>query len=122
MDMIPVGDTKNGIKAIAVEDLDFTDSKTREKHGRRRLFRQVISGMPIAKLLSMATEHAISVIAVDPAYTSSGARNTGTNHWPLTIPPSPNHPTPRRERGHRKARPRTQDPATRGTAPSPPER
>jgi IS605 OrfB family transposase len=73
--------TKNGIKAIAVEDLDFTDSKTREKHGRRRRFRQVISGMPTAKLrarlLSMATEHAISVIAVDPAYTSKW----GAQHW-----------------------------------------
>jgi IS605 OrfB family transposase len=57
----------------AVEDLDFTDSKTREKHGHRRRFRQIISGMPTAqlraRLISMATQHAISVIAVDPAYT-----------------------------------------------------
>jgi IS605 OrfB family transposase len=73
--------TNNGIKAIAVEDLDFTDSKTREKHGRRRRFRQVISGMPTAKLrarlLAMATETGISVIAVDPAYTSKW----GAQHW-----------------------------------------
>ncbi|KAA8957077.1 hypothetical protein, partial [Mycobacterium sp.] len=27
---------RTGVKAIAVEDLDFTDSTTREKHGRRR--------------------------------------------------------------------------------------
>ncbi|MGH3634821.1 MAG: IS200/IS605 family accessory protein TnpB-related protein [Mycobacterium sp.] len=65
--------SNNAITAIAVEDLDFTDSKTREKHGRRRRFRQLISGMPTAKLrarlISMATEHGISVIGVDPAYT-----------------------------------------------------
>ncbi|MGW3731305.1 IS200/IS605 family accessory protein TnpB-related protein, partial [Streptomyces sp. NPDC000851] len=35
-----------GVKAIAVEDLDFAAEKTREKHGRRRRFRQLISGMP----------------------------------------------------------------------------
>jgi IS605 OrfB family transposase len=73
--------TNTAIKAIAVEDLDFTDSTTREKHGRRRRFRHVISGMPTAKLrarlLSMATEHGISVIAVDPAYTSKW----GAQHW-----------------------------------------
>lgn len=73
--------TNNGSKAIAVEDLDFADSKTREQHGRRRRFRQVISGMPTSKLrarlISMAAEHGISVIAVDPAYTSKW----GAQHW-----------------------------------------
>lgn len=71
----------HGVTAIAVEDLDFTDSTTREKHGRRRRFRQIISGMPTAKLrarlLAMATDAAISVIAVDPAYTSKW----GAQHW-----------------------------------------
>jgi IS605 OrfB family transposase len=77
---------RHRVKAIAVEDLDFTDSKTREKHGRRRRFRQIISGMPTARLrarlLAMATEAAISIIAVDPAYTSKW----GAQHWqkPLT--------------------------------------
>ena len=70
-----------GVKAIAVEDLDFADSKTREKHGRRRRFRQIVSRMPTAKLrarlLAMATDAAISVIAVDPAYTSKW----GAQHW-----------------------------------------
>jgi IS605 OrfB family transposase len=76
----------NAVKAVAVEDLDFTDSTTREKHGRSRRFRQVISGMPTARLrarlISMATEAGISVIAVDPAYTSKW----GAQHWqkPLT--------------------------------------
>jgi IS605 OrfB family transposase len=70
-----------GVRAIAVEDLDFTDSTTREKHGRKKTFRQVVSGMPTAKLrarlLSMATEAGIAVIAVDPAYTSQW----GAEHW-----------------------------------------
>lgn len=72
---------RNGVAAIAVEDLDFTDSTTREKHGRRRRFRQIISGMPTARLrarlLAMATEAGLAVIAVDPAYTSKW----GAQHW-----------------------------------------
>ncbi|MER6078516.1 IS200/IS605 family accessory protein TnpB-related protein [Streptomyces sp. NPDC001833] len=72
--------------AIAVEDLDFTAEKTREKHGRRKKFRNLISGMPTsrlrARLVSMAAELGIPVIAVDPAYTSKW----GAQHWqkPLT--------------------------------------
>jgi IS605 OrfB family transposase len=75
-----------GVKAIAVEDLDFAAEKTREKHGRRRKFRQLISGMPTgklrARLTSMADQTGIAVIAVDPAYTSKW----GAQHWqkPLT--------------------------------------
>lgn len=60
--------------SIAVEDLDFTAEKTREKHGRRKRFRKLISGMPVAKLrarlVSMAAELGITIVAVDPAYTS----------------------------------------------------
>ncbi|WP_405652586.1 IS200/IS605 family accessory protein TnpB-related protein [Streptomyces sp. NBC_00019] len=75
-----------GVKAIAVEDLDFASEKTREKHGRRKRFRQLISGMPTgklrARLSSMADQTGIAVIAVDPAYTS----RWGAQHWqkPLT--------------------------------------
>ncbi|MFM9584779.1 IS200/IS605 family accessory protein TnpB-related protein, partial [Streptomyces caniscabiei] len=75
-----------GVKAIAVEDLDFAAEKTREKHGRRKRFRQLISGMPTgrlrARLASMADATGITVIAVDPAYTS----RWGAQHWqkPLT--------------------------------------
>ncbi|MER5691328.1 IS200/IS605 family accessory protein TnpB-related protein [Streptomyces mirabilis] len=75
-----------GVKAIAIEDLDFTADKTREKHGRRKRFRQVISGMPTgrlrARLTSMADQTGIAIIAVDPAYTS----RWGAQHWqkPLT--------------------------------------
>ncbi|SEQ98232.1 transposase, IS605 OrfB family, central region [Streptomyces sp. yr375] len=70
-----------GVKAIAVEDLDFTAEKTRERHGRKRRFRQLVSGMPTgrlrARLTSMADRTGITVIAVDPAYTS----RWGAQHW-----------------------------------------
>jgi IS605 OrfB family transposase len=75
-----------GVKAVAIEDLDFQAEKTREKHGRRRRFRQLISGMPTgrlrARLASMADQTGIAIIAVDPAYTSKW----GAQHWqePLT--------------------------------------
>ncbi|MFI1659606.1 IS200/IS605 family accessory protein TnpB-related protein [Streptomyces sp. NPDC020472] len=75
-----------GVQAVAIEDLDFTDSTTREKHGRRKRFRQLISGIPTgklrARLVSMCAEAGIGVIAVDPAYTSMW----GVEHWqePLT--------------------------------------
>nr|WP_280865228.1 transposase [Streptomyces sp. SAI-127] len=74
------------VKAIAVEDLDFAAEMTREKHGRKRRFRQLISGLPTgklrARLASMADATGIAVIAVDPAYTSKW----GAQHWqkPLT--------------------------------------
>ncbi|MFD7406184.1 IS200/IS605 family accessory protein TnpB-related protein, partial [Streptomyces sp. NPDC059866] len=72
--------------AIAIEDLDFATEKTREKHGRRKRFRNLISGMPVsrlrARLVSMAAELGITIVAVDPAYTSKW----GARHWqkPLT--------------------------------------
>ncbi|MDX3231126.1 transposase [Streptomyces sp. ME19-01-6] len=71
---------------IAVEDLDFQAEKTREKHGQRKRFRKLISGMPVSKLrarlVSMAAELGIAIVAVDPAYTS----RWGAQHWqrPLT--------------------------------------
>ncbi|MEU1697428.1 IS200/IS605 family accessory protein TnpB-related protein, partial [Streptomyces hirsutus] len=75
-----------GVRAIAVEDLDFTAEKTREKHGGRKRFRQLIAGLPTgrlrARLVSMADAMGITVVAVDPAYTSKW----GAQHWqkPLT--------------------------------------
>ncbi|MCX4791211.1 transposase [Streptomyces sp. NBC_01221] len=77
-----------GVTAIAIEDLDFTTEKTREKHGRKKRFRQLISGIPTgklkARLVSMAAEHGLSMVAVDPAYTSMW----GAQHWqkPLATP------------------------------------
>lgn len=74
------------VKAIGIENLDFTAEKTREKHGRKKRFRQLISGIPTgkltARLISMAAEHGMTIVAVDPAYTSMW----GDEHWkkPLT--------------------------------------
>ncbi|MFJ2898214.1 IS200/IS605 family accessory protein TnpB-related protein [Streptomyces sp. NPDC087218] len=79
---------QTGASAIAIEDLDFTAEKTREKHGRRKRFRQLISGIPTgklrARLVSMAAEHGLSIVAVDPAHTSVW----GAQHWqkPLATP------------------------------------
>ncbi|MEU0111295.1 IS200/IS605 family accessory protein TnpB-related protein [Streptomyces sp. NPDC006251] len=72
--------------SIAIENLDFQAETTREKHGRRKRFRKLISGMPVSKLrarlVSMAAELGITIVAVDPAYTSKW----GAQHWqkPLT--------------------------------------
>ena len=77
-----------GAAAIAIEDLDFTDGTSREKHGRNKRFRRLISRFPTAKLrarlVSMAAEQDIAIVAVDPAYTS----RWGAQHWqkPLTTP------------------------------------
>jgi IS605 OrfB family transposase len=80
--------TGTGVTAMAVEDLDFDREKTREKHGRRRRFRRLLSRFPTgrlrARLVSMATRHGVTVIAVDPAYTSKW----GAQYWrrPLCAP------------------------------------
>ncbi|MFI9586888.1 IS200/IS605 family accessory protein TnpB-related protein [Streptomyces sp. NPDC052236] len=77
-----------GAAAIAIEDLDFTDGTSREKHGRNKRFRRLLSRFPTgklrARLVSMAAEQDIAIVAVDPAYTS----NWGAQHWqkPLTTP------------------------------------
>lgn len=63
-----------GASAIAVEDLDFADSKGREKFGRRKAFRHLIAGFPTTqfrdRIVAMAHTQGLSVIAVDPRYTS----------------------------------------------------
>ncbi|WP_328625549.1 transposase [Streptomyces sp. NBC_00353] len=72
---------QTGAQAIGIENLDFAAEKTREKHGRKKRFRQLISGMPTGKLkariVSMAAEHGIAIVAIDPAYTSMW----GDQHW-----------------------------------------
>ncbi|MGW1799951.1 IS200/IS605 family accessory protein TnpB-related protein [Streptomyces sp. NPDC001984] len=75
-----------GAAAIAIEDLDFTDGTSRERYGRNKRFRRLISRFPTARLkarlTAMAAEQDIAVVAVDPAYTS----RWGAQHWqqPLT--------------------------------------
>ncbi|WP_157531873.1 MULTISPECIES: transposase [unclassified Kitasatospora] len=79
---------RRGVAAIGLENLDFTAEKTREKHGRKKRFRQLISGIPTgklrARLVSMAAESGLAIVAVDPAYTSVW----GAQHWqrPLATP------------------------------------
>lgn len=69
------------VSAVAVENLDFTAETTREKHGRRKRFRQLIAGMPTGQLRarwgSMAATAGLVIVAVDPAYTS----RWGAQHW-----------------------------------------
>ncbi|CAM5605699.1 hypothetical protein SALBM311S_02642 [Streptomyces alboniger] len=77
---------RTGAAAIAIEDLDFRDGTSREKHGRNKRFRRLLSRFPTAKLkarlISMAAQQDIAIVAVDPAYTS----RWGAQHWqkPLT--------------------------------------
>lgn len=63
-----------GATAVAVEDLDFADSKGRELFGRRKAFRQTIAGFPTTqfkdRVVAMAHTQGLAVIAVDPRYTS----------------------------------------------------
>ncbi|MGW0282950.1 IS200/IS605 family accessory protein TnpB-related protein [Streptomyces sp. NPDC003236] len=75
-----------GAAAIAVEDLHFTDGAGRERYGANKRFRRLVSRFPTARLrarlVSMAAEQDIAIVAVDPAYTSKW----GARHWqrPLT--------------------------------------
>ncbi|MFI1535854.1 transposase [Streptomyces anandii] len=79
---------RTGASAIAVEELDFTQGRTREAYGGNKRFRRLISRFPTARLrarlVSMAAERNVAVVAVDPAYTS----RWGAQHWqkPLTTP------------------------------------
>lgn len=63
-----------GATAVAVEDLDFADSKDREKLGRKKAFRHLIAGFPTMQFkdpgVAMAATQGLAVIAVDPRYTS----------------------------------------------------
>ena len=76
----------SGLGAIAVEDLDFTQEKrvSRETHGRGRRgrrFRRMIHGLPTGqfrdRLVQMASNAGLAVVAVDPAYTT----RWGIEHW-----------------------------------------
>ena len=71
--------TISGCRSIVIEDLDFTDVRQvgRETLGRGRRgksFRRVIAGIPTRRfrtmLVGMAAIRGLSVIAVDPAWTS----------------------------------------------------
>ena len=65
---------RTGARAIVVEELGFAQEKTREKHGRNKTFRATISGFPTlafkTRLVAMCTTAGLTVITVDPRYTS----------------------------------------------------
>ena len=75
-----------GCRAVAVENLDFSDARSigRETLGRGargRWRRRTIAGIPYhrfrARLVQMCTNRGVWVLAVDPAYTSKWA----SQHW-----------------------------------------
>jgi hypothetical protein len=81
---------QHGARAIAVEDLDFTDARAegRERTGSRpsrgkrgRGFRRTVAGIPTGKfrgrLAQMSANAGLSVIVTDPAYSS----RWGAQHW-----------------------------------------
>jgi hypothetical protein len=81
--------TNHGCWSILIEDLDFTESRElgREETGRRKAKvrgskkRRALGALPTAKfrdrLVQMATNAGLSVVAVDPANTSKW----GAEHW-----------------------------------------
>jgi IS605 OrfB family transposase len=64
----------HGTGAIVAEQLGFEQDKTRERFGRRKAFRAIISGFPTIafrdRLAPMAARAGLAVIGVDPRYTS----------------------------------------------------
>ncbi len=90
----------HGARAIVIEDLDFAEARAegRERAGSRpsrgkrgRGFRRAVSGIPTGRLrdrlVQMAGNAGLSVIVVDPAYTSRWA----AQHW--LAPLREHHPT-----------------------------
>jgi hypothetical protein len=76
----------HGCRVIAIEDLDFTDTRAegRETLGRGRRgkrFRRAVAGIPTRRLrdrlVQMCANQGLWVVAVDPSYTSKWGRQ----HW-----------------------------------------
>ncbi|MDK3257748.1 hypothetical protein [Blastococcus capsensis] len=78
-----------GARAVAVEELGFTDDTTREKHGRNRRFRRLLSGFPTlafrTRLAAMAATAELAVVTVDPRYTSK----VGGRDWQRVLTGGP---------------------------------
>jgi hypothetical protein len=81
---------EHGARAIVIEDIDFTEARSegRERHGNRpsrgqrgRAFRRTVSGIPTGRfrdrLVQMTANAGLSVVVVDPAYSS----RWGAQHW-----------------------------------------
>jgi hypothetical protein len=130
-----------GCAAMVIENLDFADARAvgrdtmgRGKRGKR--FRRTVAGIPTAKfrtrLTAMAARRAISIIGVDPAYTSKwGAQHRVKPLQQQTSEPVTGHhgaatAIGRRGLGHairrRPAGPRNGQRTVAGTPPARPER
>jgi hypothetical protein len=81
---------EHGARAVVIEDLDFAEARAegREKTGSRpsrgrrgRGFRRIVAGIPTGRfrdrLVQMTANTDLSVVVVDPAYTS----RWGAEHW-----------------------------------------
>lgn len=125
---------RSGAAAIAVEDLEFTDGKSREKHGRNKCFRRLISRFPATKLkarhVPMAAEQNVAIVAADPAHTSRWGAPPGRNRSPphaarppgRTPPASPSGDAPSGILPHSLKGMGIPPSAPDGTAPCAPER
>ena len=93
----------NNCASVTIENLNFADARSTGRetmgHGKRgKTFRRTVSGMPTAKfrdrLAGMAANRGITLIAVDPAYTSKWAGE----HWtrPLTAQSKESNQSPTR--------------------------
>jgi IS605 OrfB family transposase len=82
---------RRGCESITIENLNFaharrTGRETTGRGERGKRFRRTVAGIPTGqfrnRLVAMATQTGIAVVAVDPAYTS----RWGAEHWlkPLT--------------------------------------
>jgi hypothetical protein len=78
--------SEQGCSAVGIENLDFTDARQtgRETLGRGRRgkrFRRVVAGIPTRqfrdRLVQMAANRGIAVVAIDPGWTSKW----GGQHW-----------------------------------------
>jgi IS605 OrfB family transposase len=98
-----------GATAIVVEELGFETEKTREKHGRKKTFRALISGFPTTafrnRLVPMAYRAGLAVVAVDPRYTSKA----GGRDWQHILAGGPTAPSS----GAARSNARASDVATR---------
>lgn len=88
--MVRIEAKVHGCQAVVIENLDFKDGREqgREAQGRRpsrgkkgKNFRRLVSGLPTAKLrdrlVQMASNQGLCLVAVDPVYTS----RWGAEHW-----------------------------------------
>jgi hypothetical protein len=110
-----------------VEDLGFDDTTTsRERHGRNRRFRHLIARFPAGpfrrRLITMAARAGLTVVAIDPAYTSRWGRQhwqqpLSTDRRPITQHEAAAVVIGRRSLGHRaRRRPGVTDPHQRDAA------